>query len=45
MVFEADRKTVIGSNLVPHTSLLMLFTGSTGPVVHLYGLTGLHGKS
>ena len=31
---------VIGYSLAPDTSLLMSFTGSTGPVVHLYGLTG-----
>ena len=34
-------KTVVGYSLAPHTSLLMPFTGSTGPIVHLYGLTGL----
>ena len=33
-------KTVIGYSLVPHTPLLMPFSGSTGPVVHLHGLTG-----
>ena len=27
-------------SLAPHTSLLMQFTGSTGPVVHLHGLIG-----
>ena len=27
-------------SLAPHTSLLMPFSGSTGPVVHLHGLTG-----
>ena len=31
-------KTVVGG-LVPHTSLLVPLTGSTGPVVHLYSLT------
>ena len=31
---------VIGHSLAPHTSLLMLFTGSTGPMVHLPRLTG-----
>ena len=34
-------KTIIGCSLAPHTSLLMPFTGSTGPVVHLHGLIGL----
>ena len=27
-------------SLAPHISLLMPFTGSTGSVVHLHGLTG-----
>ena len=27
--------------MAQHTSLLMPFTGSTGPVVHVHGLTGL----
>ena len=31
-------KTVVGS-LIPHISLLVPLTGSTGPVVHLCGLT------
>ena len=30
---------VVGSSLAPHTSSLMLFTGSTGNIVHLHGLT------
>ena len=34
-------ETVVGYSLAPHTSLLMPFTGSTGPVVHVHGLTGL----
>ena len=34
-------KTVVGSNLVPLTSLLMPFTGTKDPVVHLNGLTGM----
>ena len=34
-------ETVFGYSLAPHTSLLMPFSGSTGPVVHLNGLTGL----
>ena len=33
-------ETVVGYSLVPHTSLLMPFSGSTGPLVHLHGLTG-----
>ena len=32
--------TVIGSSLVPLTSLLIEFTGFADPVVHLSGLTG-----
>ena len=34
-------ETVVGYCLAPHTPLLMPFSGSTGPVVHLHGLTGL----
>ena len=34
-------ETAIGSCLAPQVSLLMPLTGSTGPVVHLHGLTGL----
>ena len=34
-------KTVVGYSLAPHTSLLIPFTGSTGPVVHVHGLIGL----
>ena len=34
-------ETVVGSSLVPLTSLLMLFTGPKDPVVHLNGLTGM----
>ena len=33
-------ETVIGSSLAPLTSLLMPFTGSIDPVVHLGGLIG-----
>ena len=33
-------KTVIDSSLAPHAPLLMPFSGPTGPVVHLRGLTG-----
>ena len=33
-------ETVVGYSLAPHTSLLMPFSGSTGLVVHVYGLTG-----
>ena len=32
---------VVGSSMVPLTSLLMPFTGPKGLVVHLDGLTGL----
>ena len=35
------RRSLHGCSLAPYTSLLMPFTGSTGPVVHLQGLTGL----
>ena len=31
---------VVGCSLAPHTSLLMPFSGSKGPVVHVHGLTG-----
>ena len=31
---------VVGSSLAPHMSFLIPLTGSTGPAVHLYGLTG-----
>ena len=31
-------EVVVGSSLALHTSLLVPFTGSTGPVVDLYGL-------
>ena len=34
-------ESVVGYSLAPHTPLLMPFTGSTGPVVHPHGLTGL----
>ena len=34
-------ETVVGYSSVPHTPLIMPFSGSTGPVVHLHGLTGL----
>ena len=34
-------QTAVGSNLAPHTSLLMSFTNSTGPVVDFHGLTGM----
>ena len=37
----ATNLTVVGCSLAPHTSLLMPFSGFTGPVVHLHGLTGL----
>ena len=33
-------KSVIGYSLAPHTPLLIPFSGSIGPVVHLHGLTG-----
>ena len=33
--------TVVGYSLASHTSLIMPFPGSTGPVVYLHGLTGL----
>ena len=33
-------ETVVGYSLAPHTPLLMPFSGSVGPVVHLHGLTG-----
>ena len=36
-----DRLIVIGSSLAPLTSLIILFTGSTIPLVHLYGFTWL----
>ena len=35
-----DKWSVVGSSLAPLTSLLMPFTGSTGPVMYLHGLTG-----
>ena len=38
--FTGKIKPVVGYSLAPHTSLLMPFTGSTGPVVHVHGLTG-----
>ena len=34
-------KTVVGYSFAPYTPLLMPFSGSTGQVVHLHGLTGL----
>ena len=39
-----DGTELVGSGLAPHTSLLMSPIGSTGPVVHLHGLTGLTEK-
>ena len=38
--FSITRKTVVGYSLAPHTSLIMPFSGSTGTVVHVHGLTG-----
>ena len=32
-------ETVVNYSLAPHTPLLMPFSGSTGPVVYLHGLT------
>ena len=34
------RKTIVGYSLAPDTSLIMPFSGSTGTVVHVHGLTG-----
>ena len=35
-------KAVVRCSLAPHTSLILMpFSGSTDPVVHLHGLTGL----
>ena len=39
--FTGKTEPVVGYSLAPHTSLVMPFTGSTGPVVHVHGLTGL----
>ena len=39
--FIAQPMMVVGSSLAPQTSLLVPPIGSTGPVVHLHGLTGL----
>ena len=33
-----DKLRIIGSSLALHTSVLMLFTGSTGPVVYTFML-------
>ena len=35
---HSTAKTVVGSNLVPHTPFLVPPTGSTCPVEHLHGL-------
>ena len=37
---DRPRQLLHGCSLASHTSLLIPFTGSTGPVVHLHGLTG-----
>ena len=37
---QADSYTVVGSSLARHTPLLVPLTGSTGPIMHLHGLTG-----
>ena len=39
--FTGQAKTVVGYSLALHTPLLMPFSGSTDPTVHLHGLTGL----
>ena len=38
---DRPRQSLSIYSLAPHTSLLMPFTGSTGPVVYLHGFTGL----
>ena len=37
---DRPRQSLHGYSLAPHIPLLMPFSGSTGPVVHLHGLTG-----
>ena len=37
---DRPRQSLASYSLAPHTSLLMPFSSSTGPVVHVHGLTG-----